>query len=272
MEIGFAVDNLMSEEIQEENMVITKPKRLIMRCFIGLLVVLCPILLVYSFLLYESPYARRASGANDIFPAWQGCTAYAKEHDGLLPPLDPELGRLMFERTIMSTQYGVSGLSVTCEYDETAPIPQRAYRENADFTKDPNLIDDFSWWYLGYEIHNEEKGRAFALAYLKRVLDCGNFESDLPGANGSTITFTRLHSLPDSNGSKDKPNQTVNESLDNIPVFVERPGHYGRLKGGHVIYRDGHQEYIEYPGKFPMSKSFIETLELLDKLGMCQKK
>ena len=262
----------MLEDVQKENKVARNSKHRFRGCLIGLLVVLSPILLIYTFLLYESPIVRRASGANDIIPAWQGCKAYAKEHDGLLPPLDPELGRLMFERTIMSSQYGVSGLSVTCEYDETAPIPQRAYRDNPDFTKDPNLIDDFSWWYLGYEIHNEEEGRSFVLAYLKRVLDGGNFESDLPGANGSTITFTRLRRLPDPNFLNDQPDQDSKESLDIIPVFVERPGHYGRLKGGHVVYCDGHCEYIKYPGKFPMSKSFIETLETLDKLGTSTKK
>ncbi len=55
-------------------------------------------------------------------------------------------------------------------------------------------------------------------------------------------------------------------AFSKIPVIVERPGHHQPM-GGHVLYLDGHVEYLRYPGKFPMSKSFIEGLYELDALG-----
>lgn len=239
--------------------------------FWGLSVLLTPIVLFYAFLLYTSPYVRCASGANDIVPAWKGCARYAKDHNGLLPPLDVELGRLMFDRNIMASKYGITGKDVTCQYDRTDPFPKKDIEKKSDQLNNSDRIDDHSWWYLGYEIHNEDEGRAFVLAYLKRALDGGPFESELQRVNNPAITFSRLHGLPEPNWPNEKPDQAFMDTLDKVPVWVERPGHYGRLKGGHVVYRDGHCEYLDYPGKFPMTKSFIESLELLDRVGTYQK-
>lgn len=50
-----------------------------------------------------------------------------------------------------------------------------------------------------------------------------------------------------------------------IPVVVEWPGHHRR--GGVVTFLNGHTEYMTYPGKFPMTKEFIEGLRSLDALG-----
>jgi hypothetical protein len=33
-----------------------------------------------------------------------------------------------------------------------------------------------------------------------------------------------------------------------------------------VLFLDGHTEFVPYPGKFPMTKRFIEALESLDAL------
>ena len=48
-----------------------------------------------------------------------------------------------------------------------------------------------------------------------------------------------------------------------IPVLIERPGTH-QPDGGNVLFLDGHVEYIKYPGKFPMTKAFIEGLRSLD--------
>jgi prepilin-type processing-associated H-X9-DG protein len=49
-----------------------------------------------------------------------------------------------------------------------------------------------------------------------------------------------------------------------IPVMIERPELHGN--GGHVLYMDGHVEFVPYPGKFPMVPSFVEGLRSLDAL------
>jgi len=50
-----------------------------------------------------------------------------------------------------------------------------------------------------------------------------------------------------------------------IPVLIERPELHGG--GGHVLYLDGHVEFVPYPGKFPMTEDYIAGLRALDALG-----
>jgi prepilin-type processing-associated H-X9-DG protein len=51
-----------------------------------------------------------------------------------------------------------------------------------------------------------------------------------------------------------------------IPVLIERIGNH-EPEGGHVLFMDGHVEYIEFPGKFPMTKAFIEGLQSLENVS-----
>ena len=46
------------------------------------------------------------------------------------------------------------------------------------------------------------------------------------------------------------------------PLLIERPQLHGN--GGHVMWTDGTVEFIQYPGKFPMTEKFIAALEELD--------
>lgn len=220
--------------------------------------------IVLRFLLgYARDDARLTSGKFEPYWILLASRQYAQDHGDVLPPLDPEPGRLMFDRTVMASKYQVTGATVISDLDPNVPFPKRAYRENPVLRANADLIDDYSWWYLGYTISNEREGRAFARAYVRRIVTGGNFEEELTDESSPPTAIKRLVRLPEP---KD------DGVLDAIPVFVERPGHYGRFKGGYVVYRDGHSEYIEYPGRFPMSKEFIETLETLDKIGKLFKK
>ncbi|MFA6240489.1 MAG: H-X9-DG-CTERM domain-containing protein [Candidatus Hydrogenedentales bacterium] len=55
-----------------------------------------------------------------------------------------------------------------------------------------------------------------------------------------------------------------NRVCHSIPVLIERPDLHGN--GGHVLYMDGHVEFVPYPGPFPMTRDFIEGLRSLDAL------
>jgi len=46
--------------------------------------------------------------------------------------------------------------------------------------------------------------------------------------------------------------------------MIERPEFHG--DGGHILYLDGHVEFVSYPGKFPMTPAFIDGLRSLDTL------
>lgn len=54
-------------------------------------------------------------------------------------------------------------------------------------------------------------------------------------------------------------------AMSQVPILIERPELHG--DGGHVLYMDGHVEFVPYPGKFPMAPAFIEGLRSLDALA-----
>lgn len=47
------------------------------------------------------------------------------------------------------------------------------------------------------------------------------------------------------------------------PIIIERPELHG--DGGHVLFMDGHVEFVPYPGPFPMTEKFIDGLRSLDR-------
>ena len=47
-------------------------------------------------------------------------------------------------------------------------------------------------------------------------------------------------------------------------MLIERPGLH--KNGANVLFFDGHVEFFEYPGPFPMTQKFITALEELDEL------
>lgn len=210
--------------------------------------------------------ARRASGGNDLFEPWSACREYAVQHEGSFPPLDPEPGRLMFDRHIMSNEYGVTGRTVTMEYDASAPASWIAYQKDPLLAQNKDLIDDHSWWYLGYVITNEDEAEVFLTAYLEQVMANHCFAPDQHPSSADE-KLKRLH-LSASHLKTMAARQDIQDAaLAQIPVFIERPGHYAGYSGGWVMYLDGHSEFIDYPGRFPMTTRVIGMLRLIDALG-----
>lgn len=204
---------------------------------------------------------RWSSGGNDLCAPMSACLNYTKDHGGEFPPLDPEPGRLMFERKIMHEKYGVTGRTLTMEFDTGAPFRWMDYEKEPALLDDTNLLNDHSWWYIGYVVRSEVEGTAFLRAYLEAVLQGTGFAENL-SIPGTDRKVPRLHVFnePRDDGSPDSDSA-------NTPVFVERPGHYRGYSGGFVAYLDGHIEYQDYPGPFPMSTGFIGVLQAIDMVG-----
>lgn len=210
--------------------------------------------------------ARRVSGGNDIGTPWAACVAYALDHEGFLPPLDTEPGRLIFDRNIMHDKYGITGKDATMEYDERAPVSWLEYDKDPCLEDNKDFIDDHSWWYLGYAITDEAQGLVFLKAYLDQVLANTSFnEQDARAGNDAGIHRLQIPSSLLA-GFRSKTGVSDNV-LAQIPVFVERPGHYRGYSGGWVTYMDGHREFMDFPGDFPMSERFISMLRLIDDIG-----
>jgi len=124
-------------------------------------------------------------------------------------------------------------------------------------------FNDWSFIYLGYFIENENQLIAFADAYRDTIQQHRVFDADLSvrkgeGTNGGD-TLLRLRSLESLKSS----NNPLAERAHEIPVVIEWPENH-RYPGGHVVYLDGHREYVDYPGKFPMTPAVIAELRALD--------
>ena len=151
----------------------------------------------------------------------------------------------------------MTGSDNLCEFD-------------ADRRKDPAVWDairkqpfnDWSYVYLGFAIESEEQLLAFAEAYRKHLLEGKLFEGDLAVAPGQgtrggddLLRLRTAESLAKAAGGE------IDPAL--IPVVIEWPENH-RYPGGHVVYLDGHSEYVLYPGKFPMTPACISALRSLD--------
>lgn len=237
------------------------------RRMVGIILAIATVALLLwfcSFFETQKWAARRASGGNDLAEIWFACEAYAKDHHGVLPPLDKEPGRLMFDRSIMYSDYRITGKSVTMEYDDNAPVSWDEYDRNPALLKEAKYINDHSYWYLGYAVVNDAEGLLFLQAYRQQVLKSGSFEQDLSVlGKGKNVTIPRL-CFPDGPAAHSAITRGANAAASRTPVCVERPGHYRRYSGGFVLYLDGHREFIEYPGRFPMSSEFIDVLKQID--------
>ena len=137
------------------------------------------------------------------------------------------------------------------------PLAQQM-REEAHANPASALTDD-SYWFFGFDLPNEEAGLAFVAAYRKSVTE-----------TGKPPVEQVLDVSPFFNPGTDQEIEHLLRLGANmfwasrIPVMVERPGLQRR--GGNVLFTDGHIEFIEYPGKLPMTEKFIKALESLDAL------
>ena len=136
-------------------------------------------------------------------------------------------------------------------------------------------IDKSSYTYLGYAITNEIELKAFVEAYKDRVTKGLRFDEDLdvpPGAGtGGGNKILRLREGIEPTLVTDSHNPAASlKSQSSIPIMwdkvqvVDGSVKFNHPPGGaNVLYMDGHVEFIEYPGKWPMTK---ETVQILNEL------
>lgn len=186
---------------------------------------------------------------------------YAKDNQGIFPPISPQPGRLMYD-TVACGPYCYSVADHICEFDRQGPGESDLMRRS-----DPSEIDDWSYIYLGYAIENEVQLRIFAEKYMDAIEHCKRLEADLdvqPGAGTCGSDF--LYRLRDREQAiKDIPG--VEAAMSRIPVVIEWPenhlGPFGSLQAK-VVFWDGHVEVMKYLGVFPMSEEAVLLFRMLD--------
>jgi len=184
---------------------------------------------------------------------------WANESEGrVFPPLDSRPGHLMMkgDQVFPLYMYDVSFF--------VSPAHPRAKKLVEQAVRDPlSIVDDHSYWYLGYAIPNEETGLAFVEAYKSAIAAGKVPDRDLKDTRVGDIHRLRegveRYFISDINNP-----ETAARAQSEIPVMIERPGL--QQGGSSVLFMDGHTEFIEYPGRFPMTEKFVEALQSLDQL------
>jgi prepilin-type processing-associated H-X9-DG protein len=144
-------------------------------------------------------------------------------------------------------------------------------------TRDEELIDDQSYFYLPHVVLDDIRGKRYAEALRALMSERAEiaFNIEVPNGYGSNKKdellradqgvarhFVEYSNIPDYDMQK-----AVHAAVDaQIPIIVEWPSHHPE-PGSHVLYLDGHVEFLKYPGPFPMTEHFIEAMRQLDQLS-----
>ncbi|HOZ46400.1 MAG TPA: hypothetical protein PLO37_14875 [Candidatus Hydrogenedentes bacterium] len=185
---------------------------------------------------------------------------FAAQTDGeRYPLLDPRPGRLMFQTEDLFPAYLEDPAWLVCPADaNTARIQPQNPKEKATW-----FVDNSSYWYLGYALPTEDTAMAFVDAYRARIKAGETFSEDLK-ANDGTVIYRLAVGVQDHFVSDTTDPTAGPKAMASIPVMIGRPGLHPL--GANVAFLDGHVEFREYPGPYPMTERFIEALLEIDKL------
>jgi len=200
----------------------------------------------------------RASCATNLKRMGLVFKIWATEHDGRWPRVSTRRGNFMAKASDIYPNYLTDVLFLRC--------PGNAEHKPAE-RGDPvpdllRQITDKSYFYLGWVLTNEEEGLSLLDAYESKAL-AGAYE-DIPvpmgkGTGGQNVIH-RIYEGVERFLITDTNDPTAPARMQSgIPVMWERPGHH-EPDGGNVLYMDGHVEFVEYPGKFPMTPKFMDRL------------
>jgi prepilin-type processing-associated H-X9-DG protein len=206
----------------------------------------------------------RAACQNNLKQHGYICTQHAAENKGVYPPVSAEPGRLMYAveapegSSDVYPEYFWDLNIFYCPGDTDTP----AGTPEVD-------IDDHSYFYLSHTLLGDEDAEILADAYLAAVARGETLAGEIELAPGQGSTKeSRLLQIRDGVERYITPDHISGPAetsylLSRVPLMIERLGNH-RPEGGNVLYLDGRVEFIEYPGKFPMTERTIAALERMD--------
>ena len=177
--------------------------------------------------------ARRASCQNNLKQVGLQLMIYANEHNGKFPALVDEPNYLIFGQDVLK--------SMELELLQ-CPAEDTNYSETME---DGTIFADSDYLYLGFALRDQADVDAVVEAFEEGGSD---FEAlaareSIPGPRGDIVPLRDDLADPAS-----------------VPVMVEWanvhvPG------GAHVLYLDGHVEYVKQGTKFPMTDEFFAAIQ-----------
>ena len=243
--------------------------------------------------------ARRVSCASNLRQLGLTMKMYSGEHGGVYPPVqlavgeycdEPNIGVLMFNGPGMYPEYLSDAKVLVCSSGSNAKQEYANGRWNrpdgpggsrAEGSTNPCLLDQLSYFYTGWLIRSDwimefgtmDVSESFYIAFLE-IMTSGD-----PSKLDSNWSFTddfdnnqdvrRLKEGLERFMIKDINNPSKsNISQSSVPIMFDRvdmdPSGFNHLPGGaNVLYMDGHVEFIKYPNKYPVSRSWAELVDLL---------
>lgn len=206
---------------------------------------------------------------------------YGQDHEGFYPPLSPQAGRLMYDVESVPRDellYWVNTATYPGEpgrrgeHDFEPPI------SDEEFAAVRELLNDQSYYYLGYFVTNEVEGRAFVSAYKETIARGGTFEDDLivPQGQGN-FGKDRLYRLRDTDAlikdlqlSEDDARRFQFSAV----LLFQNPRKRAKAvfpppwRDKAFIYTAAHAGYTcDIPGDFPCTEEFLSALEELDRMS-----
>ena len=250
------------------------------RIAVGYLIILCAIAgigIILSVILPEVSRAReaerRAACQGNVKQVGLAFKMFSNESRGeLYPELSPEAGRLMFANDsggaepLVYGEYLTDATILMCPSDVDSGLLEQELDEEGR----QRLLDDHSYFYLGYAVTSDAEMAAFAEAYRARVAAGLRFDEDLDvdagtGTAGGDVLYRLREGIGRVVASDPQSPGAVAVAESGIPVLIERIDNHVPA-GGNVLFVDGHVEFIRYPGKWPMTRETVEILEALDAL------
>jgi prepilin-type processing-associated H-X9-DG protein len=221
----------------------------------------------------DHPREHRASCATNLKQLGLSLTMYATEDRGeMYPPLSPNIGSLSMASGVFYPEYMPDPIVNTCPLDSDRDRLNEVGNE-AEWNLTPELLDQFfgdhSYFYLGYLVTNDNDMELFARAYRNAANEGSPVDTDYsyPDMLDTVMEGHLLRLREGIELALFKNDSTPSGSLQGqIPVLIERLGNHVP-NGAHVLYMDGHVEFIEYPGKWPMTEKTLRILNELDALG-----
>jgi len=190
--------------------------------------------------------ARAASCPNDVHELFCALRLYAADHDGLVPPLSAVRGNITVDPDGFYPHYLSNSCWVQCEY---SPIRQGSDDKDADLGLAG--FNDDSFFYLPWEMRDEEEALAFITAY--RTLDLSRCDDDL------TVEIDgESRVLPRVGLSREVMTQGREDGAPYVPIIVEWPNH-AHIKGT-VYYSNGFRRLMDVGEAFPMTERILAGL------------
>jgi prepilin-type processing-associated H-X9-DG protein len=203
---------------------------------------------------------RRSACANNLKRMGVYFKMFANENPlRCFPALSPKAGHLMFA----NDNPGMKPMFPEYVEDPTIMIcPDDSAHKSVLKRPGQELMDDYSYFYLGYAVSSVEDLQAFSDAYTARIAAKLPFDGDLDTPRGKLYRLregVERFLITDINDPA-----AAAKAQSSIPILIEDRHH--DPDGGNVLYMDGHVEFLRYQsgGFFPMNKA---TMDILKSLG-----